>query len=129
MESRNYSSLTYRLRHSKAYGHRWFLLLKRADMYVFPSAAEGCAKSAMEAMAAGVPVICTSETGTPVEVGEGRRIVPRGDSQALADAIAELGRDIAMREHMGRVGSHYVRTHLSWKDYGGRLVEIYTDLL
>ena len=104
-------------------------LFKRADMYVFPSAAEGCAKSAMEAMAAGVPVICTAETGTPVEVGSGRRIVPRGDSQALADAILELGRDKAMREHMGRVGSHYVRTHLSWKDYGGRLMEIYTDLL
>ena len=104
-------------------------LFKRADMYVFPSAAEGCAKSAMEAMAAGVPVICTAETGTPVEVGGGQRIVPRGDSQALADAIAELGRDMAMREHMGRVGSQYVRTHLSWKDYGERLAKVYTDLL
>ena len=105
------------------------ILFKRADMYVFPSAAEGCAKSAMEAMAAGLPVICTEETGTPVEAGSGRRIVPRGDSQALADAISELGRDMAMREYMGRVGSQYVRTHLSWKDYGERLAEIYAALL
>ena len=109
--------------------HELKALFKRADMYVFPSAAEGCAKSAMEAMAAGVPVICTAETGTPIEVGSGRRIVPRGDSQALADAILELGRDKAMREHMGQVGSQYVRTHLSWMDYGGRLKQLYQGLV
>ena len=65
------------------------------DMYVFPVQQKGVPKVLWK-HAAGVPVICTEETGTH-EVGSGRRIVPRGDSQALADAILSR-RDKVMRE-------------------------------
>lgn len=41
--------------------------LAESDIYLFPSLCEGCASSGMEAMAAGLPVIATIESGLPIK--------------------------------------------------------------
>lgn len=41
--------------------------LANSDIYLFPSLCEGCASSGMEAMAAGLPVIATVESGLPID--------------------------------------------------------------
>jgi glycosyltransferase involved in cell wall biosynthesis len=73
--------------------------LQEADAFVLSSFVEGIPVSAMEAMAAGVPVVCTNVAGTSelVEDGVTGLLVRPSSAQALADAILRLADDHALR--------------------------------
>ncbi|MDQ8195590.1 glycosyltransferase family 4 protein [Coraliomargarita sp. SDUM461004] len=103
-------------------------LLQRADMYVFPSYAEGCAKSAAEAMAAGLPVICTKETGIPSSEVETHCVVERGSVSALVDSIVDLAKNESRRREIGLAGAVLVAERMTWSNYGQELVELYQEL-
>lgn len=103
--------------------------LGMADIYVFPTLAEGCAKSAMEAMAAGVPVITTRECGLPAEHLKHAYIVPSGDVAALQAAIETLAGDEALRQHIGTAGARLVAERYSWAEYGSVVKHLHEDLL
>ena len=65
--------------------------LRDADVFCLPSFAEGLPVSIMEAMAIGVPVVTTYISGTPELVDDTTGwIVPAGNPEALADAIADV---------------------------------------
>ncbi len=93
----------------------------RADVFVLPSLAEGSAGVTYEAMAAGVPVVATPEAGSVVRDGIDGRIVPSRDSDALADAIAEISEDRPKRERMATAARERARD-FTWERYGQRLV-------
>lgn len=61
------------------------------NAFVLPSLAEGMANTLLEAMASGLPAVCTSVGGNRelVRDGETGRQVPAGDSAALARALRE----------------------------------------
>jgi glycosyltransferase involved in cell wall biosynthesis len=60
----------------------------------------------MEALATGRPVVSCAVSGIPelVRDGETGALVPPDDPDALADAIAWLARERAVREQLGRQG-------------------------
>ena len=60
-----------------------------ADAYVLPSLLEGFARSGLEAMAAGLPLIITEETGLTDVLDDGVEgwVVPSRDVEALADRL------------------------------------------
>jgi colanic acid/amylovoran biosynthesis glycosyltransferase len=66
--------------------------LANAQALILPSFAEGLPMVVMEAMASGRPVIATAIAGVPelVVAGQTGWVVPAGDPNALAEAIAEL---------------------------------------
>lgn len=68
-------------------------LYRTADVFVLPTLSDGFALTQLEAMAHGVPVIATPNCGKVVDQGVDGIIVPAGDSDALADAIAQLDRN------------------------------------
>lgn len=68
-------------------------LLAGAAVFAFPSVYEGFGFPPLEAMVAGVPVVTTSAGSLPEVVGDGAAIVPVGDEQALAEALAALVTD------------------------------------
>jgi glycosyltransferase involved in cell wall biosynthesis len=77
------------------------------DVFVLPSAQpEPFGGVVLEAMAMGVPVIATAIGGSPDQVEEGRTgfLVPPSDAPALADKLAVLFKDGALRLAMGRAG-------------------------
>ena len=80
------------------------------DALVLPSSNEGTPVSAIEALAAGRPVVATRVGGVPDVVQEGRDgfLVEPGDTDGLADRLAELARDPALRERMGGAGRERV---------------------
>ncbi|MFV2053301.1 glycosyltransferase family 4 protein [Aliiroseovarius sp. YM-037] len=84
--------------------------LRRMDMLVLPSFAEGVPVVLMEAMAAGIPVVTTRIAGVPelVENGVSGVLAPPGDAGALADAISGLLGDADLRAKMGRAGREMV---------------------
>jgi glycosyltransferase involved in cell wall biosynthesis len=76
------------------------------DALVLPSSNEGTPVSAIEALAAGRPVVATRVGGVPDVVREGQDgfLVDAGDTDELADRLAQLARDPALRERMGSEG-------------------------
>jgi glycosyltransferase involved in cell wall biosynthesis len=66
--------------------------LRRADLFVLPSFVEGVPVAAMEAMAAGVPVIATNIAGTSELIEHGRTglLVRPADVLALSNAVIEM---------------------------------------
>ena len=80
------------------------------DVCVIASRNEGTPVAVIEAMAAGRPVVATRVGGVPdiVEDGETGILVPPGDVDALAGAMARLARDPAERSRMGGQGRRRV---------------------
>jgi glycosyltransferase involved in cell wall biosynthesis len=80
------------------------------DALVLPSSNEGTPVSAIEALAAGRPVVATRVGGVPdvVQEGEDGFLVEAGATDDLADRLAQLARDPALRERMGRAGRERV---------------------
>ena len=92
----------------------------RADLFVFPTFAEGSSRSGMEAAAAGLPIITTENCGLPLEHGKSAIYVPVNDSDALAEAICQLSSQEGLREQIGRNAMRTVTEHYTWTRYGDR---------
>ena len=81
-------------------------LIPGADVVVLPSFTEGLPNVALEASAAGVPVVATSVGGTPEVVADGETgfLVPPGDPDALAAKLQALLADPGLRVRFGNAG-------------------------
>jgi len=81
-------------------------LISGADVVVLPSFTEGLPNVALEASAAGVPVVATAVGGTPEVIADGANgfLVPPGQPPAIAVKVRELLRDAALRTHFGITG-------------------------
>lgn len=73
--------------------------LRSADLFVLPSLEEGLARTTIEAMACGLPVIVTANTGAGdwVMPGENGEIVPIRDAGAIAGAILKWAERVRLR--------------------------------
>jgi glycosyltransferase involved in cell wall biosynthesis len=67
-------------------------LLHRANVYVHPTFEDGFAYSPVEALACGVPVIVTEDTGMKERVREGENgfVIPTGNGEAILDRLDHL---------------------------------------
>jgi glycosyltransferase involved in cell wall biosynthesis len=81
-------------------------LYRRCDLFVLPTFAEGVPVVLMEAMALELPCVSTWVCGVPELIDAGRSgvLVPPGDADALAAAIAALMVDPDRRRELGRQG-------------------------
>ncbi len=102
--------------------------LNEHDMFIFPSLAEGCASSAMEAMAAGLPVVATLESGLPITHLHNGYLVPSADAESIVQAVDKLTADAALRKKLGKNASDLIREKYTWDDYTRRLLSLYSDL-
>jgi glycosyltransferase involved in cell wall biosynthesis len=92
-------------------------LIGAADVVVLPSFTEGLPNVALEASAAGVPVVATAVGGTPEVVADGATgyLVPPGDPVAVAARVSELLRDSTARARMGAAGRERMRTEFTFE--------------
>ena len=92
----------------------------QADVFVFPTLSDGFGIVLLEALAAGLPVICTPNCGNVVKDGVNGFVVPPRDPKALADRIERLTQDRTLRARMGGQASA-TREDFSMEAYGRRL--------
>ena len=74
--------------------------LAKADVFAFPTLAEGLASVVLEALAAGLPVVTTKASGARFKDGEAGFIIPERDPEKLASALARIVQDRALRDSM-----------------------------
>jgi glycosyltransferase involved in cell wall biosynthesis len=104
-------------------------MLRRAAMVVVPTSGnETFGFAALEAMAAGVPVVATNAGALPEILGDDA-CVPRGDALALAARMQELWADPARRVDDGEAGIERARERFSEERYVRALLALYASLL
>jgi glycosyltransferase involved in cell wall biosynthesis len=97
--------------------YRW------ADVFLLPSICEGSATVTYEALSYGLPVICTSNTGSLVRHGENGFIVAMRSSQAIVDAIERLASSGGLVERLSETAWE-TRNAVSLGAYEDRLVDV-----
>lgn len=86
------------------------------DIFVFPSLMEGMPLSLLEAMAAGMPVVTTCNSGMAdvVEDGFNGLIVPTADADSLAEAVGRLCGSVELRKQLGQEAARMMRRY-TWE--------------
>jgi glycosyltransferase involved in cell wall biosynthesis len=103
---------------------------RAAALSVIPSLEEGFGIPAAEAMGCETAVVASDAGGLPevVEHGVTGLIVPRGDANALAEAIGALLADPARRARMGRAGRERALRLFDWDRSAERFEQIYASI-
>jgi glycosyltransferase involved in cell wall biosynthesis len=87
-------------------------LMGAADAVVLPSRSEGLPLVALEAMAAGTPLVATDVRGVRELVGDGAALlVPPDDPDALADALSRVLSDADLAERLVSAGREVAGRH------------------
>lgn len=99
---------------------------RTSDVFVYPSLHEGSALAIYEALASGLPVITTHNSGSVVRDGIEGYIVPIRDVEALKERMVQLYRDRELRTNMG-VQARARAMAFTWEAYRRRLAAIVRD--
>ena len=102
---------------------------KNSDMYVFPSYCEGAAQSLKEAMAAGLPVIATEQSGAPIVDNENGIIIPDDSVMPIVKSIELLSKNMELRKKLGKNASQTIQNNHTWKNYATRLADFYFNII
>jgi glycosyltransferase involved in cell wall biosynthesis len=108
-----------------------YSLMKRLDLVVLPSLAEGFSRVILEAMALKKPVVATRVGGNSEAVVDGVTgvLVPPADPKAMAQSIISLLSDLKKRESMGKAGFERVKSTFDIKKSVREIEQIYSRLL
>lgn len=104
--------------------------LASADVLLNPSATETFGNVTLEAMAAGLAVVCADAPNNRALVRDGETglLRPAADAAAFAEAIAGLDTDRARRARIGRAASE-VSAAYSWSQTLESVVDVYWEAL
>ena len=105
--------------------HRVFA---EADVFVYPSLHEGSALAIHEALACGLPVITTPNSGSVIRDGREGFVVPIRDVEALQEKILLLYSNPELRQQMS-LHARSRAEEFTWAAYRCRLVAAILDLL
>ena len=99
-------------------------VLSGTSAFAFPSRYEGFGFPPLEAMQAGVPVVVAAGGALPEVVGDAAVVVPVGDVDGLAAALADVLDDEARRADLRERGLARASSY-SWDRAVAGLVDVY----
>lgn len=123
--SRNYRCIGH-VPQSELYRH-----YSQGSVFVLPSIEEGLGMVQLQAMACGLPIIATVNTGAEdiVRDGEDGFVIPIRDVEVIKEKILYFYEHPEERERMGRSAKERVSSGFTWDDYGARMVKAYEQIL
>jgi len=102
--------------------------MKNSDIFVFPTIEEGSALVTYEAMASGLPMVTTYNSGTFARDGKEGFIVPIRDTEALKKKIKYLYDNPDVCKKMS-LAARKRAENFSWESSGNKLISTYKKLL
>jgi glycosyltransferase involved in cell wall biosynthesis len=108
------------------------LLMSNVDFFVFPSRYEACTLAVIEALASGLPVVTTRQSGVS-ELVDGKLragivLDDPEDVQGLQEAMAILARDASLRGQMGAAARAVAEEH-SWDKVAAQYIQLFEKAL
>lgn len=105
--------------------------LSWADIFVHAAVSEGFCNAVIEAQAMQLPVVCTDADGLPENVEDGVTgfVVARRDARAMAEKVAVLAADPALRAQMGQAGRERVMEKFRLDGQIEAFSQLYSQLL
>jgi glycosyltransferase involved in cell wall biosynthesis len=102
-------------------------LIAEADIMVMPSQRESFGVAALEAVAAGLPVIATRVGGIPeiVENETNGLLIEPGDEKALTEAIIRLAENPDLRIKMGEAGRKIAKERFDFENCLDMMEDVY----
>ncbi|HHJ13109.1 MAG TPA: TIGR03088 family PEP-CTERM/XrtA system glycosyltransferase [Gammaproteobacteria bacterium] len=102
-------------------------LMRRLDLFVLPSRAEGISNTIMEAMASGVPVVATDVGGNAelVVTDETGQLVPPEDVDAMADALCLYLSDTGRSRAQGKAARRRAESCFSLPGMVDKYMQVY----
>jgi len=100
----------------------------QASVFVLPSLQEGSALVTYEAMACGLPLVVTENTGSIARHGEHGLVLPIRSADAIADALLRFYENEEERVAMGERARAYVQD-FTWTRYADAVVDVYREVL
>ncbi|MBD3272847.1 glycosyltransferase [Candidatus Dependentiae bacterium] len=102
----------------------------KSDIFVLPSIEEGLSMTIAEAMASGLPIICTTNTGGEELIEEGKQgfILPIRDSEFLAEKILWFYENKSFIQEMGMSAKKKIK-NFSWDVYGQKIFDTYKKII
>jgi glycosyltransferase involved in cell wall biosynthesis len=101
----------------------------QATIAVVPSLYEGFGLPAAEAMACGVPLVCSDGGALPEVVGNAARLVRAGDMDDLKTALQLLLSNEQVRPQLGEQGREHILQQLSWDCVAKKMERYYFQTL
>ncbi len=98
-----------------------------AELLAYPSVYEGFGLPVLEAMEAGLPVVATAVAAVTEVAGDGALLVPPGEPDRLAAAIASVLTDDQRRADLVSAGRTRAARY-SWARSGSAMIELYRRL-
>jgi len=104
-------------------------IYQNSDVFVLPSLNEGVPRTILEAMACGIPIVCT-ELPQLVNIIDGcGLLVPKNNSQALAESISKIMSDQNLVQKFGSNGRAKIVENYSWEDTVKKTNRLYEELI
>ena len=107
--------------------HEVARVYREADFFVQLSLHEGSSLTIYEALAAGLPVITTPNSGSVVRDGIEGFIVPPRDVDGVVDRMMRLTTDASLRQEMSQRARHRAES-FSWSNYRQRFAGLLSAL-
>jgi glycosyltransferase involved in cell wall biosynthesis len=101
---------------------------QRAKIFAFPSLDEGFGMPVLEAMAAGVAVVSSSQQALAEVCGQAAILVDPVNTDALGDALVRMACDVELRENYIRLGRQHA-AKFTWSDSVAKTWRVYESLL
>jgi len=103
----------------------------QGSVFVMPSIEEGMAYVQAQAMACGLPLICTTNTGGEdlIQDGVSGFVIPIRNVEVLKEKLIYLYENPMMCRVMGQSAKERISVGFTWNDYGERIIGQYQKLL
>jgi glycosyltransferase involved in cell wall biosynthesis len=104
------------------------IIYSGAKMFVYPSLYEGFGLPPLEAMACGIPTICSNNSSLPEVVGDGAELVDAENADAISEAMLKISQDEEYGKKLAQRGLARVK-QFSWRKTAMETMESYRKAL
>ena len=103
-------------------------LLNAAEVFAYPSVFEGFGLPPLEAMACGLPVVCSNASSLPEVVGDAGLLLPPEAPRAWVETLSRVISDPALRTDLRARGLARAR-QFTWEVAAQKTYEVYQSVL